>query len=238
MLLCLLFAILVCSIAWARLRKRRYVAASAAAVFLYCWLPAALGAARLWEMAFPSTVPSGAGVGAIVVLAGGVYGPSPPLNERILGRDTYLRCLYGAQLAGLWPELPVVVSGGRLDAEFPPYAATMRDELVRRGVRADRIWLEDRSRTTYENALYTAALLRERDVSTIVLVTGASHMRRAAATFRKQGLDVRPAACAYNTIESFQLRDVLWPNRTAILWNDALVHEVLGIVWYRVRGRL
>lgn len=235
----LLFLILVCSVAWRRMWKRRVVAGlSAAALFLYCWVPSALVVARLWEMKYAPVAPADAATGAIVVLAGAVHGPTRPVRDRILGRETYVRSVYAAQLSSVWPDVPVVVTGGRLEEDLPPYAQAMRDELVRRGVRADRIWVEGRSRTTYENAVYTSELLRARGIAKIVLVTSASHMRRAEATFRRQGFEVSPAACAFYSIYTLEPPDFLWPHSTALGWNDSIVHEMLGFAWYRLKGRL
>lgn len=213
--------------------------ASAAALFLYCWLPAALVAAWLWETGYPPALPPAATeIGAVVLLAGGVHDQMPPVEERLLGRETYVRSVYAAELSKRWPDTPVVISGGSPDPARPPSAAAMRDELVRRGVRADRIWLEARSRTTHENAAFTADLLRARRVTHVVLVTSASHMRRAEASFRRQGVQVTPAPCAHYSTYTLPPREFLWPSWRAILWNDGMLHEILGMAWYRVNGRL
>ena len=55
------------------------------------------------------------------------------------------------------------------------------------------IWTEERSHSTYENALYGAEVLRSHGVARIVLVVEAQSMVRAAACFRKQGIAVVPA---------------------------------------------
>jgi len=54
-------------------------------------------------------------------------------------------------------------------------------------------WVEDQSRNTHENAVLSAQILEREKVNRVVLVTSATHMRRAAAEFRAHGLDVVPA---------------------------------------------
>ena len=65
----------------------------------------------------------------------------------------------------------------------------MRDFIVALGVPRNVISVEERSRNTHENALYTAALVRDWP-GTKVLLTSDCHMRRAHAAFRRAGLDV------------------------------------------------
>src|SRR5258707_817729 len=54
-------------------------------------------------------------------------------------------------------------------------------------------WVEDRAANTAENATYSAAILKNAGVSSVVLVTDAYHMPRALALFRATGLATIPA---------------------------------------------
>lgn len=56
------------------------------------------------------------------------------------------------------------------------------------GVPPDRIVLEPRSANTFQNALYSGAVMAERGWRTAVLVTDPFHMRRALFVFRKLGI--------------------------------------------------
>ncbi|MEO1743626.1 MAG: YdcF family protein, partial [Cyanobacteria bacterium J06629_9] len=51
---------------------------------------------------------------------------------------------------------------------------------------------ENCSRTTKENALYTAQILKPQGVERIILVTDAPHMLRSHLTFRNVGFEVIP----------------------------------------------
>lgn len=113
-------------------------------------------------------------------------------------------------------------------------AEIMKEALVKEGVPAAQIWTESESTSTYENALFSAQLLRARGLRKVVLVTEAYHMLRAAGCFRKAGLEVFPAPCHYTTFEG-RLEEWL-PHWRAIARNDAVLHEWLGLFWYKLRG--
>ena len=60
------------------------------------------------------------------------------------------------------------------------------------GVPAEAIWLQTESRNTYEDAVYSARLLKDKGVRRILLVTSAWHMPRSLGLFQAQGLEVVP----------------------------------------------
>ena len=94
------------------------------------------------------------------------------------------------------------------------------------------------SGNTHDEAEKTAALLRERGWTRVLLVTSAFHMTRAAATFRTAGVDVVPVPCNFlttvSTAESpFQLNVPSWHGCEKIsIW----MHEWIGWQMYRRRG--
>jgi len=205
------------------------------ALFLASWQPAAWLFSRGFEGWYPPKDYPTEDAGAIVVLASAIYPPCPPIPTPRAGSDTYERCQYAAWLHRHWKPLPVLASGGGGSLESPPYALTMKDALQREGVPESAIWMEDRSRTTHENAAYTAAILHRKGIQRIVLVTDAYHMLRAAACFRKESITVIPAACGYRTYREFQIKDLL-PGWEPIAWNEDAMHESVGLIWYRFHG--
>ena len=118
---------------------------------------------------------------------------------------------------------------------MPPYSLVMRQALEREGVPAEDIWVEDRSHSTHENAVFAAQLLRRKGIRKIVLVTEAYHMPRAVACFREEGLIVVPAACGYRSYHTFHIEE-LWLGWEPIAWNEDTLHEAVGLIWYRIRG--
>ena len=119
----------------------------------------------------------------------------------------------------------------------PSCAEVMRDFLIGVGVNPADVLLEDQSRTTYENAVGCARLLRGRQVGTVVLVTDAVHMYRAERCFRKQGLTVIPAPCNYRATEFRWSLPAFLPHAHAAVGSQEVFHEWLGTLWYWCRGR-
>ena len=132
----------------------------------------------------------------------------------------------------------VLVSGGRLDPLDPIEAEKMRDWLVLLGVPATAIVTESESQSTFENAVQSAAILRERGIGKIVLVTDASHMIRATACFQKQGIEVVAGPCERITKDRSHGPAYYLPSAGAAKETDVALREWIGIGWYWLRGRI
>jgi uncharacterized SAM-binding protein YcdF (DUF218 family) len=85
--------------------------------------------------------------GAIVVLSGCAFPRDENRLAPVLCEDSIYRCLAAADLYQSGGPCPVVVSGGIVSPEddMPALAVMMRDFLVRLGVPATEIVVEDRS---------------------------------------------------------------------------------------------
>jgi uncharacterized SAM-binding protein YcdF (DUF218 family) len=231
--------LLICTVAGVvAYRKRptpKFVVVLALALFFFCWQPTAGLALLALEAGYPQRPPSDHAVQAIVVLSSQILPPVAPRTTAILGPDTYERCMYAAWLYQHWNAVPVLASGGaRPEA---PYSIVMREALERQGVPATMIWTEEDSRSTYENAVNSARILRQKGIRKIALVTEAYHMPRALKCFRKQGLEVVPAACGFRGGFPRGLHDFI-PNPQAGSWNEDSLHEALGLLWYQVSGKV
>lgn len=119
--------------------------------------------------------------------------PLVVLGCRVLPSAEGLRGALGrrvAEAAARWtPDRLVVTSGGRA-WDGVAEATAMANELVRLGVDRADVVRELSSFNTWENALFTAKLLRARGIAEVALVTSEGHMPRAAFTFRRAGLQV------------------------------------------------
>ena len=134
----------------------------------------------------------------------------------------------------------MLVSGGKVDpgSSGPPGAEVMHAFLSQQGVDAADLITESRSRTTYENAVESCRLLRERGVRKILLVTDAVHMHRAARCFRKQGVEVVPAPCNHRATEFDLSLFAFLPDPRAAAGLQEAAHEWLGLAWYWLQGRI
>ena len=158
---------------------------------------------------------------AIVILGGGGYryaapeygGPAPELA--LLDRMTY-----GAFVARR-TSLPVLVSGNGKEA------ATMRASLTRDFGISTR-WFESRSRDTFENARFSAQLLRADGVKCVILVTTSTHLWRASQEFRNAGLEVVPAPVGVWAVRGDGGFMSFMPSAAALLRTNEAVYELIG----------
>ncbi len=70
-----------------------------------------------------------------------------------------------------------------------------RRSLIQAGVPAQAIQMEDRSRTTRENAILAVNLLRHQGVRRVIIVTSWYHSRRALACFEHYGPEIQFYSC-------------------------------------------
>ena len=171
--------------------------------------------------------------GAIVILSSEREKDAKEYGGDSVGVNSLLRIRYGAFLQRK-TGLPILVTGGLvLDKEGKSLAQTMAESL-KEDFRAGEIWLEDKSHTTAENALFSRNLLLQKQIDTVFLVTQAWHMPRAVAIFKKAGLNVIPAPTAFKSGQPFELSGLL-PAAGTLQTTRFALHEMLGLLWYKIR---
>ena len=163
-------------------------------------------------LAGPRAEPNG---GTLIVLAGG------ELADGFPAEGTLLRCLYAVRAYRAGDFHKIVLVGVRTSDH-------MRRLLIAEGVPAEFLVTEDASRSTHENALYTARLLAS-DTGSKVLLTSDYHMFRAVRAFRKAGMNVLP-----RFIPDARKRATYRLLRCQAFLDEAT--ESLKIVYYFVRG--
>ena len=169
---------------------------------------------------------------AIIVLGGGKNHGAPEYGgDTVLGA-TLVRLRYAAHLHRQ-TRLPVLVSGGSPEGSAVTEAQAMRQVLEREfGVPVR--WAEDGSANTLDNARLSYRLLAAEKIRTVYLVTHAWHMPRARLAFEHAGFRVIPAPTAFTTRYKLTVLDFL-PDARALRDTAQFFHEVIGIVWYRLR---
>ena len=174
---------------------------------------------------------------AIVLLGAGartVHGRSGKLGVLSLGGAS--RVLEAARVFRVLNGPLVVSSGGTTDGrDMIPESETMKTALVELGVPGERIVLEAASKTTRDEAMLTAEILRRHGIGSCILVTSDLHMRRALASFRHEGLDARPAI-ARDPLDAQRTWLSLLPTPQGIDYSREVVHDYVGLLWYWARG--
>ena len=181
----------------------------------------------------PTEWPSlGQRAGAIVILGGGREPADTAWLADQPSQFAVQRLRYGARLARA-SGLPILVTGG-LHFDRPPSEARLMADTLQQDFGAQTRWLEERSRTTWENALYSADILQAEGIRTIVLVTDAWHMQRARWSFEQAGFKIIPAPQGFYSSGQQKPLNGWLPEARSFWQNTQLLNEFLGLWLYRI----
>ncbi len=179
---------------------------------------------------------------AIIVLGGYILSVDDNRPRPLLGPDSLYRCFHAVEVYRRIGPCPVIVSGGQVDPDDPrpALAPVMREFLITQGVDPADLILEDRSGSTFENAVECARVLQSEgiDPGKIALVTEAVHMPRALSCFRKQGINAIPSPCNWRTSAFKPSLSAILPDPSAAVSIQQVFHEWLGLAWYKFQGRI
>lgn len=211
------------------------------------WVSYGLARSLEWRNLPPETTPSAE---VIVLLGGGTESADAPrpMTEVNSAGD---RVLYAAKLYHDGAAPNILVSGGNLGfstSRGTTPAEEMREILMLTGVPEEVILGQSQSENTYEDAVYSAEILAERDINEVILVTSAIHMPRAKALFEEQGITVIPAPVDFTVTEQGwdslfkpSIGEVfihLLPNASALGLTTNALKEYIGFAVYSLRGWL
>jgi len=229
--LVVLAVVLLALRAWLRLPRRLPIAITAIAAWLLCTPLVGQGFLVLHQTHPPlGTAGMTREPGAIVVLSAGFRDAAPEAGGTLLDGLSLTRVLYADAVQDI-TGLPILVTGGRIRDGAPPIARVMAG-FLRERMGAEVGWVEPRARSTWENAAYSAAMLRAEGIRRVYLVTHAWHMPRAVHAFRDHGLRVTPAPTGFTQPPSLDLASVL-PSPGGLRASYYGLHEVFGRIAYR-----
>jgi uncharacterized SAM-binding protein YcdF (DUF218 family) len=225
------------------IRRRRLGAALTAlslVLLAVCgWSP--VGALALAPLENRFRVPDLATPPTGIILLGGAVDIHLTADRRMVAlNDAGERLTETAALAHRFPQAKVFLSGGfgHIGPEqVPSESAAAREFLVSVGIAEDRISMEEKSRTTCENAAQSIAALHPKDGETWLLVTSAWHMPRAVACFRAVKFEVVPYPVDFHTRGTERWRLV---NKSAAIGFediDLAFHEWIGLFAYWLAGK-
>ena len=170
---------------------------------------------------------------AIVVLGGGRRISSPEYGDDSVNAFTLERLRYAALLYRTTGR-PILVTGGA-----PGGGCTPEGELMSKALNQDFMipvqWAENLALTTWDNARYSAEILKKAGIQRIYLVSHAWHLRRAVPLFEREGLEVIPAGTGFSSSDSNDISDWI-PSTRAYMETYLALHEWLGILWYKTRA--
>jgi uncharacterized SAM-binding protein YcdF (DUF218 family) len=186
-------------------------------------------------------------VDCIVMLAGYAEEiPGVPITSNV-SEQTQCTLSEGLRLYRLLPGTKLITSGGIARTEDRPVAASMADFLKQMGIPAEALIAEGKSRTTYENLVEVKKIIGSRP---FILVAQGCDLKRAVAVANKLQMKAIPAPAGLWTAQhhppgmsfSKKIGDFLvsfshpsLANLTRIQW---AYHEYIGLLWYRLLGRI
>jgi uncharacterized SAM-binding protein YcdF (DUF218 family) len=169
---------------------------------------------------------------AIVVPGTGRYTSPPEYGADTVSNRTLERLRYAARVHRTtgWPI--ATVGGAPLDTAAPE--GVLMAESLQEDFGVSVQWIEHTSRNTAENARNARALIA---FDTILLVTQAMDMPRAARAFTAAGFDVVPAPIGFvNRVGDFAFGPFDFiPDANALAVTRVALHEYLGLLWYTLR---
>lgn len=191
------------------------------------------------EQRFPTLPQTGLDPYGVVVLGGAI--------DEIVGRsrgqvsvdEAAERMTEGAVLARLYPNAKLVFSGG--SNVFFDRGVTEASEARRffeqAGVAPERIILEDKSRNTFENAVFTRDLVKPQPGQRWLLVTSAYHVPRAVSLFRKAGFPVLAYPVDYRSEATLGEMRPMREIAIGLHRFDTASREWIGLVAYWIAGK-
>jgi len=219
------------------LLRRRTVLAVAVGLLAACLvLPLGAWAIRPLENRFPAVTDPPAHVDGIVLLGSAIDDltsedrQTPTLNATANIVTSFVI------LSRRYPDARLIFTGGSGDllqghAAEAPWTRRLTTDL---GLAPERVVFEDKSRTTWENAVEVSRLVQPKPGEVWVLLTAAVHMPRSVGVFRAAGWQVLPWPVGYRSRNHLDTW-VSSPSDTLLLL-DAAAHEWLGLLAYRLQG--
>lgn len=200
--------------------------------------PLAVWTAMPLEDRFPQFVEDGAPVAGIVVLGGAIETRTSRARRQLVLNDAGERQIAMADLVRRYPNARLVFTGGSGNLQGND---TSEAEVVGRfadtlGLPRTRLILENRSRNTRENAVFTANLVKPQPGERWLLVTSAWHMPRAVGCFRKAGFTVSAYPVDYRTgsgADAWRFRSFA---SDGLMLLDLVAKEWVGLVAYKLAG--
>ncbi len=135
----------------------------------------------------------------------------------------------------------ILLSGGNasITTKQPPEAVLLKRFLLSLNVPDSCIITENKSRNTHENALYTKNAIESgfsRQAQGL-LITSAYHMSRATACFQAQRICITPCPVDFYVPQlKTDIGSLIVPSVEALSKWDILLHEWLGLLYYKTRG--
>ncbi|MBK7888403.1 MAG: YdcF family protein [Bacteroidetes bacterium] len=174
------------------------------------------------------------------IVLGGSMRYYDPVSKRVVYSLSVDRLLQSLQLYHDGKIKKILLSGGSGYVNFKDWKESklIAEVLLKSGVPAADMILENESRNTYENAIHSAEMLSDgKNGTKFLLITSAFHMRRSLMCFEKAGLKVVDFPVDTRSAPHIHTLDkIIQPDAECLSQWDMLLHEWIGLVMYKMMG--
>ena len=171
------------------------------------------------------------------ILLGGMISLSSS-DENILFNEYNDRLLNTLELfhKGIIKKIIITGASGSLSSDLKE-ADIIKSFLIRIGVPREKIIVENQSKNTHENAIYTELTCKELEMDkySFLLITSDYHMRRSLSCFKKTGLNITPFVKESDEFH-FDLEYLIVPQTNVLFKWKVLFHEIVGYFVYKLMG--
>ena len=171
------------------------------------------------------------------ILLGGMISLSSS-DENILFNEYNDRLLNTLELfhKGIIKKIIITGASGSLSSDLKE-ADIIKSFLIRIGVPKEKIIVENQSKNTHENAIYTELTCKELEMDkySFLLITSDYHMRRSLSCFKKTGLNITPFVKESDGFH-FDLEYLIVPQTNVLFKWKVLFHEIVGYFVYKLMG--
>ena len=171
------------------------------------------------------------------ILLGGMISLSSS-DENILFNEYNDRLLNTLELfhKGIIKKIIITGASGSLSSDLKE-ADIIKSFLIRIGVPKEKIIVENQSKNTHENAIYTELTCKELEMDkySFLLITSDYHMRRSLSCFKKTGLNITPFVKESDEFH-FDLESLIVPQTNVLFKWKVLFHEIVGYFMYKLMG--
>jgi uncharacterized SAM-binding protein YcdF (DUF218 family) len=219
-------------------RKKRLLIVAVGILFIFSNSFLVDEAMRAWEVTTPDLKPAQKYNYAIVLGGMSWYDARQDRPQFLRSADRLFQAL---PLLGNKQVKKIIITGGSGSINHPEEkeAAILKKYLRKCGFADSSIIIENESRNTRENALFTKHLMDSLHIQDSALfITSAFHLRRAVGCFNKAGIKkiVLYPSDRYSGPRKIELDHLFVPNPEALEESTLLLHEILGWLVYKIQG--
>jgi len=190
---------------------------------------------RVWEVK-PVKIESLTDTYEYGIVLGGITDPEREPRDRLYFKKGADRIIHAIYLYKAGKIKKILFTGGKSKLFEDPEreSSPIKGFLTLCGVDENDIVIDNKSRNTHENALFSSQLIDKNNHH--ILLTSAFHMRRSLMCFKKVGLNVTPFPCDFNARrddERFTF-DLFVPSMEALIGWEILIKEWIGIAAYKL----